>query len=104
MLLRALGVDARLDRPAAERRQDWPVWMVNEVRDADFVLVMASAAYRRRAEGAAAIDEGRGVQFEAALIREELYRDRDAGMVKFLPVVLPGQSVDGIRSGPWWTL
>ncbi|MGB0091247.1 MAG: SEFIR domain-containing protein [Solirubrobacteraceae bacterium] len=96
VLLRSLGVDAQLDLPAAERRQDWPVWMLREVREAEFVLVIASPAYCRRAEGLAAADEGRGVQFEAALIREELYRDRRAGLVKFLPVVLPGQSIDDI--------
>lgn len=96
ILLRGCGIDARLDLPAAERRQDWPLWMLEQIREADYVLVIASPAYRRRAEGTAAADEGRGVQFEAALLREELYRDRDAGMGKFLPVVLPGQSADDI--------
>jgi hypothetical protein len=80
ILLRRLGVDAKLDLTAAERRRDWPVWMLGEVRAADFVLVIASAAYRRRAEGDAEADEGRGVQFEAVLIREEMYRDRARGV------------------------
>ena len=96
ILLRSLGIEAKLDRPAAERRQDWPVWMMSEVRVADFVLVVASAAYRQRAEAAVPPDEGRGAQFEAALIREEVYADRDAALRKFLPVVLPGESTDGI--------
>lgn len=95
-LLRTLGVDARLDLPAAERRQDWPLWMLGEVRQAEFVLVIASPAYCRRAEGSADADEGRGVQFEAALIRGELYADREAGMRKFLPVLLPGMSTEDI--------
>ncbi|MGO9973626.1 MAG: SEFIR domain-containing protein [Solirubrobacteraceae bacterium] len=92
ILLRSLGVDARLDLPAGERRQDWPVWMLREVRAAEFVLVVASREYRRRAEGDAPADEGRGVRFEAALIREEFYRDREAGVAKFVPVLLPGSS------------
>ena len=96
VLLRSQGIDARLDSPAAERRQDWPVWMLREVREADFVLVIASPAYRRRAEGLADVDEGRGVQFEAALIREQLYADRQGGMGKFLPVLLPGASPQDI--------
>jgi TIR domain len=49
--LRAHGIDARLDKPAAERRRDWPLWMLGEVRQARFVLVVASPAYRERAEG-----------------------------------------------------
>ena len=92
VFLRSNGFDARLDLPVAERRVDWPVWMHHEVRDADFVLVIASPAYKRRAEGDAGVDEGRGVQWEAALIREEFYTDRDRGLAKFVPVVLPGQS------------
>ena len=41
---------ARLDLPAAEQRQDWAQWMTQEVRDADYVLVIASPDYKRRAE------------------------------------------------------
>src|SRR5262245_10564797 len=70
--------------------------MIEQVRESDFVLVVASPAYRRRAEGQARADEGRGVQFEAALIREECYRDRARGLAKYLPVVLPGGSREDI--------
>lgn len=96
ILLRSQGVDAQLDLPAAERPQDWPMWMLREVRAADFVLVIASPEYRKRAEGDAKPDEGRGVQFEARLIREEVYREREAALEKFLPVVLPDASPDDI--------
>ncbi len=33
LFLRANGVDARLDLPAAERRVDWAQWMTRQVRD-----------------------------------------------------------------------
>ncbi|MBV9011564.1 MAG: CHAT domain-containing protein [Pseudonocardiales bacterium] len=95
VLLRANGVDARLDRVAAQRRQDWSLWMMEQVREADCVLVVASQAYKRRAEGRAAAEEGRGVQFEASLIRNAFYRDQRA-LERFVPVVLPGQSVDDV--------
>ncbi|MDQ1739099.1 MAG: hypothetical protein QOE53_751, partial [Pseudonocardiales bacterium] len=90
LFLRGLGIDAKLDRPAAARRQDWPLWMTRQVREAEFILVIASPAYRRRAEGDAAFDEGRGVQYEAALLRELVYRDRGGSLDIILPVVLPG--------------
>jgi TIR domain/SEFIR domain len=96
LLLRRYGVDATLDKPAAERRQDWPLWMLDQVRQADYVLVIASSAYRSRAEGLATADEARGIQFEAALIREELYKNREQNFGRFLPVVLPGHSVEEI--------
>jgi hypothetical protein len=97
--LREQGIDARLDLPAAERRQDWPLWMLQEIRAARFVLVIASPAYRRRAEGDAAAGEGRGVQWEAVLIREAVYADQQAALDRFLPVVLPGCSANDI---PGW--
>ena len=96
VLLRQYGIDARLDLPAVEQRQDWPAWMVKEVRAADFVLVIASPEYKRRAEGEVPSDEGRGVLFEARLIRDEVYRNLATGLRKFLPVLLPGSSPDDI--------
>jgi hypothetical protein len=90
LFLREQGLDARLDLPAAERRQDWPVWMTSEIRGADWILVLASPGYRRRAGGDAAADEGRGVQWEAGLIRDRIYADQRAGLEQVLPVVLPG--------------
>jgi hypothetical protein len=95
-LLRANGVDARLDLSAAAQRQDWPLWMLDQFRQADFVVVVASAAYRKRAEGHAATDEGRGVQFEGGVLRELHYADRATWTRRILPVILPGESPDGI--------
>lgn len=97
--LRKNGIDAILDLPAADRRQDWPLWMLRQVRAAEFVLVIASPEYRRRGEGDAPPGEGRGVQWEAGLIREEFYSNRPEATKKFLPVLLPGRSVGDI---PFW--
>lgn len=68
---------------------------MDQVRDADHILVIASPAYKRRAQGQAEPDEGRGVQFEARLIRDAFYRDQLA-LDRFLPVVLPGDSRDDL--------
>jgi len=99
VFLRGNGVDATLDLPATDRRRDWASWMLDEVRDADFVLVVASSEYRRRAEGSAPVEVGRGVAWEAALIREEVYSNRQAAVAKFIPVLLPGATTDDI---PAW--
>ncbi|MER5261559.1 toll/interleukin-1 receptor domain-containing protein [Actinosynnema sp. NPDC002837] len=95
IFLRRCGIDAKLDRVAAQRRQDWALWMGDQIREADHILVIASPAYRQRAEGSAEPDEGRGVQWEARLIRDAFYRERRA-LDRFVPVVLPGQSREGI--------
>jgi tetratricopeptide (TPR) repeat protein len=86
--LRAHGIDARLDALAANRLQDWPAWMDEQLRAADFVLVVASPAYRERAEGRAPAGEGRGVRWEARLLRDILYRDGEAGLAQVAGVVL----------------
>ena len=73
LFLRAHGVDARLDLPAAERRQDWAQWMQREIQDADRIVVVASPAYKRRDAGDAGPAEGRGVQWESRMIRDRVY-------------------------------
>jgi hypothetical protein len=93
--LRASGIDARLDLSAAERRRDWALWMADEIRSADVILVVASAAYRERAEGRSAPDVGQGVQWEARLIRDAFYGDQRA-LTRFVPVLLPGQTSSGV--------
>jgi TIR domain len=73
VFLRSCGVDAKLDRTATHQRRDWTEWMANQIREADHILVIASTAYRARAGGQVEVDHGRGVQFEASLIRDAFY-------------------------------
>ena len=102
-LLRSQGVDARLDRYAEDEPRDWPLWMMEQFREADFVIVVASAAYRRRADGLADSGEGRGVQFEAAILRDLVLDDRARWSRKILTVLLPGATIDDIPQflGPY---
>lgn len=93
--LRSCGVDARLDLGEAGERRDWALWMAAQIREAAYVLVIASPAYRRSAEGRGQAHEERGVQWEARLIRDAFYADPYA-LTRFVPVVLPGQSVAGV--------
>ncbi len=88
LLLRRCGVDAKLDVVAAQQPRDWTLWMLEQLREAAFVLVIASPEYRLRVEGRETPSRGRGAQFEGSLIRNEFYRDQVAGRAKFLPVSL----------------
>jgi len=96
LFLRSQGIDAKVDMSAADHPQDWALWILEQVREADYVLVVASAPYRRRAEGLAAPDESRGVPYEAALIREAMYADPAAARRKYLPVLLADERVEDI--------
>ncbi|GAA3007214.1 toll/interleukin-1 receptor domain-containing protein [Actinokineospora diospyrosa] len=93
--LRNNGIDARLDQVAAGERQDWALWMGEQVRDADVVLCVASERYRMRSEGRTGPDEGKGAQWEARLIRDTFHANQH-DLQRFVPVVLPGQTTAGI--------
>ncbi|HEX4703453.1 MAG TPA: toll/interleukin-1 receptor domain-containing protein, partial [Pseudonocardiaceae bacterium] len=95
IFLRQNGIDAQLDRISTTQRLDWALWMGDQIRTADFVLIIASHAYRERAEGRSSPDDGRGVQWEARLIRDAFYGHPDRSD-RFVPVVLPGESIDGV--------
>ncbi len=90
------GVDVHLDQWADDGRRDWSLWAIEQLAEADFVLVVASPDYKRRAEGAEVPEQGRGAQFEAAMIRDNITKDLPRATRRFLPVVLPGRSVDEI--------
>ena len=95
IFLRANGVDACVDLVAAEQRRDWTQWMEKQVIEAEHILVIASPAYKERADPDADSSEGRGVQYEARLIRNLFYGDQRQ-LQRFLPVVLPGGSIEDL--------
>jgi hypothetical protein len=86
------GIDVRIDTQYDRRPRDWSLWITRQLRKADYVLVMASPEYRRRAEGSVHRLEGRGVAFEAFLLRNAMYEDPVGARQRILPVLLPGMS------------
>jgi hypothetical protein len=96
IFLRSAGIDARSDVDAAEKRQNWPLWMEKQVSDADRILVVASSGYRKCLESKGGQQKRRGVQYEAEAICRR-YNDADPDdLSRVLPVVLPGGSVDDV--------
>lgn len=72
------GIDAHMD-VAAHRKgpQHWGRWMREQYNAADFVLAIASPAYKRRAEHEEVQGQGDGVAYEADFILEERITDRE---------------------------
>ncbi|WP_409464182.1 SEFIR domain-containing protein [Amycolatopsis sp. GA6-003] len=90
------GIDAVLDQWAENERKDWGAWANHHITTSDFVLVVASPAYRRVGDGTAQTTGNRGAQTETALIRDLVHGHRETWVRKILPIVLPGRSIDEI--------
>jgi hypothetical protein len=79
--LRADGIDCHLDQYELTPILGWPRWMVAQIQEATFVLVVCTEKYLRRFMGV----EGGGAQWEGAVITQELYQANGENR-KFIPV------------------
>ena len=93
---RVLGLSERLRDDGYETRLDqhemgtpkggWPRWMMDGLDEASHVLVVSTATYHRRFRGHEEPDRGKGVDWEGALITNEIYHAKSQ-TVKFVPVL-----------------
>ena len=91
--LRERGVDARIDRYEQFPSIGWPRWMERQIAEANFVLVVCTEPYCKKANGELKI--GKGVAWESCLTYQELY-DNVTENTKFIPIVLSDADVDHI--------
>ena len=86
--LRQDGLDAQIDQYVeGTPEQGWPRWMLDRLDEAAFVLVVCTATYYRRFRGHEEPARGKGVDWEGALITQQIYDDKSK-TVKFVPVML----------------
>ena len=71
--LRQDGVDASIDQYVPAPPDGWPIWMNSEIRNANFLLLVCTETYHRRAEHSEEPGKGRGVLWEAKRIYNDLY-------------------------------
>ncbi|MGH8614532.1 MAG: SEFIR domain-containing protein, partial [Gammaproteobacteria bacterium] len=85
----------------------WPRWMLDQLDAADSVIVVCTETYYRRFRGHEKPGKGRGVDWESALITQEIYDSRSRTL-KFVPVFLSAAVEDWIpeplRSGTHYLL
>ncbi|KAA9161581.1 TIR domain-containing protein [Amycolatopsis acidicola] len=92
------GVDVHLDQYDPGFRKDWAHWAYENLRERDFVLVMASPMCKEVGDGKADLTKHAGLRSEFDALRT-LYQ-RYAQWARYvLPVVLPEQSKLDI---PWF--
>ncbi|MGV9362081.1 SEFIR domain-containing protein [Amycolatopsis sp. NPDC003731] len=90
------GVDAQLDVWYTDRRRDWTAWTIGRLREAEFVLAIASPQYKHIVDGRVPSAAGSAKVLEAAMLRDNLARDLPGETRRILPVVLPGHDAGEI--------
>ncbi len=73
----------------------WPRWMMDQLDVADFVLVVCTETYYRRFRGHEEPGKGKGVDWEGALITNDVYKKRSQTL-KFVPIFLSDPTEDWI--------
>ena len=63
--LRADGIDAHIDQYSPAPPEGWPMWMDEQIRTADFVLLVCTETYSQRVERREQPGKERGVLWEA---------------------------------------
>lgn len=85
--LRSWGIDSMIDQYVpGTPKEGWPTWMLQQVREADFVLVVCTETYCRRFERYEEPGRGTGAKWEGAVITQSIY-ESDTDNQKFIPVV-----------------
>jgi nucleoside phosphorylase len=85
--LRDDGIDCRLDRYEAAPDRGWAKWMLDEIEEARFVLVICTEQYHKRFRGKEESGKGKGATWEGTIVTQALY-DSQGSNSKFIPVLL----------------
>ena len=83
--LREDGIDCRVDQYEDPPPIGWQRWMMDQIEECDFVLLVCTETYMRRFRGKEDPGKGLGVNFEGDIITQELY-DAALHNTRFIPV------------------
>ena len=84
--LRSQGIESEIDQYEEAPAEGWPKWMMRQIQGADFVLVVCSDLFYRRANDNSGNDDGLGVKWETSLILQQLYT-LNTNNKKYIPVI-----------------
>lgn len=88
-LRREFGIDAEIDQYEENPPQGWPLWMDEQIMNADFVLVLSTKSYFDKVHR---ISNGKGVEWEIQCIYQHLYQS-NANNQKFIPILFSDDDV-----------
>jgi nucleoside phosphorylase len=95
--LRQDGIDCTIDQNEKSPAEGWQRWMLNQVKEATFVLVVCTETYDRRFRGSEKPGRGKGATWEGDMIIQELY-DAQGQNPKFIPIILSSEDANFIPS------
>lgn len=90
--LQSNGIDALLDQWDVHLGMDIPVYMETSIREADYVLLICTPAFARKANAGHG-----GVGYEKAIVTGEIFL-RTANPRKFIPLLVSGSPDDSLPS------
>ncbi len=93
--LRADGIDCWIDQYDPYPEEGWPRWMEQQINEAEAVLLICTPTYRKRVEGKEEPGIGKGVCWEANLIYNHLYSNKQQTS-QFVPILFSGAGEDDI--------
>ncbi|NMG19584.1 SEFIR domain-containing protein [Brasilonema bromeliae] len=85
--LKNYGIDSKIDRYQQSPREGWYRWMMNQIEESDFVLVVCTDKYNLRYQNKEKRGQGRGATWEGGLIIADLYEAQGMND-KFIPILL----------------
>ncbi len=82
--LRKDGIDCNIDQYERSPAQGWHRWMMDEIENADFVLMICTPQYIRRFRGNE--KDEMGVTWEGSIITEKIYSQASINS-KYIPII-----------------
>lgn len=94
--LRSEGIDCNIDQYETSPPEGWFRWMINQIEEADFVLIVCTENYEKRFKGKDEVGTGMGAKWEGAIITQELYYSEANN--KCIPIVFSPEDSEYIPS------
>lgn len=89
--LRSDGIDSNIDQYESSPPEGWPRWMIKNIEQADFIVVVCTETYQRRVLGNEMSGRGLGARWEGKLIIQTLYEAAENSRV--VPIVFSEEDV-----------
>jgi len=86
-ILNEKGVDCGLDQYEEAPANGWARWMLDSIKNADYVIVVCTKPYKARSEQQEEKGKGKGAKWEGMSITSDIY-ENDSINTKYIPIVL----------------